>query len=788
MTEHTPGHAHQGDDEPLDLTAFMPPEQLDRLAAEARATVRGTPAGHADLSTGTIDLGDAGLVIEQLDEDLAVHDPGVHGRADARTTLRDWVPELLLNPAARAARRAALEHAAAHHAKHSHVYLGRLGRAWWYGVRYATTNVWGHFTGADSYADDIAKAKALKANKAGGASGNDWVRALKAERAQLGRERRREALPLLGATAATTYVATVLAVAQVWGLVLAGVVLLPAMAALVGYGNREHARRHPDLMPVMHLDSATLAADAPLGKDSFESALKRMGLIKESSEIQLVGLPRAVAINAVEIVVELPDECDLAKLLDKKDKIAQAFRVRPEWLDIRDGDHSAQVVVWMANTNPFGKPFASPLIDEPVRQDAWGRGILIGFNRRGEPVHLKLAHVMVLLGGASRTGKGMLLRNLICGLGLDPRVNIRLCAGAKPGEHRGYAKVCATFFGRRPRRVVALLDAVLAEAYRREEKLEDQARAKFSEKDLDEFPLELVILDEFAQYITATELVSRPGDDEKMMKAGDRIGEQVEELGAFVAALNITVLLSTQDPDAATIPRKFKNNSNARVATRTRSATQTNAILADGATGAGLRAHDIPQDLRGAAIVDIDGADGELIRSAFIEDEHYDGAEPIIDAGYDLRASLGRAPGQFADRIEEWLIARTGETSAAGGPTGSGRPGKPGTAARRLVEILLDAFPVGAAGTPADRVKAADVRLHLVAVDPDRWGPNEGEEPAAYESRIGVELAAALAAELDGTGLVVKPKGGVRFDTGKASGYMRADVETAVNAIRIARK
>ncbi|MEF2529997.1 hypothetical protein [Streptomyces sp. CS62] len=145
-----------------------------------------------------------------------------------------------------------------------------------------------------------------------------------------------------------------------WGLVLAGVVLLPAMAALVGYGNREHARRHPDLLPVMHLDSATLATDAPLGKDSFESALKRMGLIKESSEIQLVGLPRAVAINAVEIVVELPDECNLAKLLDKKDKIAQAFRVRPEWLDIRDGEHSAQVVVWIWRTPTRSASRSSP--------------------------------------------------------------------------------------------------------------------------------------------------------------------------------------------------------------------------------------------------------------------------------------------------------------------------------------------------------------------------------------------------------------------------------------------
>ncbi|MFF3625412.1 hypothetical protein [Streptomyces sp. NPDC002467] len=793
MTEHTSGHAHQGDDEqPLDLTAFMDADELDRLAADARAAVRGTPAGYADMTTGTVSyypqhthpagtLGDEGLVIEQLDQDPGAGAPAPVKVPRPRTAWQDWVPELLISAEARLARRRAIEHAAAHHTRRSHLYLGRLFKAGWYGIRYGTGNLVGHFTAADSYADDIAKAKAAKARKIGEASGNDWVRALKAEKRAEGKARRHETLPVLGAAGATSYVAALLAVAQVWGLIMAGVILLPAMAALMAYGQREHARRHSDLTPVVHFEPATLAADAPLGKDSFESALKRMGLIKETSEIHLVGLPRAVAISAVEMTVELPDECSLAALVAKKDKLAQAFRIRPEWLDIRDGEHSAQVVVWMASANPFGTPFVSPLVDEPVRQDAWGKGILIGFNRRGEPVYLKLAHVMVLLGGASRTGKGMLLRNLICGLGLDPRVNIRLAAGAKPGEHMGYSSVCATFFGRNPRRLVALLDALLAEAYRREDVLARQRRAKFSEKDLAEFPLELAIIDEFAQYITATELVPRPGDPEKAMKAGDRIAEQVEELAGFAAALNITVMLTTQDPDAGTIPRKFKNNSNARVATRTRSAVQTNAILADGATGAGLRAHDIPQELRGAAIVDIDGADGELIRSCFIEDEHYDGAEPIIAAGYALRAAEGRAPGQFADQVEEWLIRATGETSAAGGPNGSGRPGRPAAAviAAPILDLLFGAFPEG-----ADRVSMADVRKHLADYDADRWGQGDGEERPAYEARVGKQLAAEIEEALAGTPAALESKQ-VRMPDGKRpTGYLRADVEAARNAAR----
>ncbi len=256
----------------------------------------------------------------------------------------------------------------------------------------------------------------------------------------------------------------------------------------------------------------------------------------------------------------------------------------------------------------------------------WNRGILIGFNRRGLPVHLKLRHVMALLGGMSRTGKGMLLRNLICGLGLDPRVNLRLVAGAKPGEHRGYAPICSTFFGRRPDRLIDLLEGFLREAYRRESVLEDQGRAKFGEKDLADFPLEILIIDEYKQYANSSMRIPDPSDEDgkRTIKACDRIAELLEEIAAFAAALNMTVLISTQDPDANTVPRGYKSNTGARAATRTGGAIQTNAILKDGATGAGLRAHEIPESLKGGAIVDIDGAPGELIRSYFIEDEEFD--------------------------------------------------------------------------------------------------------------------------------------------------------------------
>ncbi|MGW7460934.1 hypothetical protein, partial [Streptomyces sp. NPDC054797] len=272
MSEQTPDSPHHENDqpEPLDLGQMFPPHVLDDLETQARNAVRGTPGGFADSATGSIRLPgqthwhpdcdrtprdtadeEPGLVLEQLTEDKPT-------KRRTGPTWREWLPELLLSAEARKARKAALEYAAAHHARHSHLYLGRMVRAFAYGARYAVTNTWAHFTAADSYADDIAKAKAAKGRKVGEASGNDWVRALKAERAQLGRERRREALPILGTSAATSYVAVLVAVAEVWGLLMTGALLLPGLIALMGYGQREHTRRHPDLTPLIHTEPVHL--------------------------------------------------------------------------------------------------------------------------------------------------------------------------------------------------------------------------------------------------------------------------------------------------------------------------------------------------------------------------------------------------------------------------------------------------------------------------------------------------------------------------------------------------
>ncbi|MYX18441.1 hypothetical protein GTY67_34395 [Streptomyces sp. SID8374] len=802
MTDISPEPAAGGPgDEPIpdDLSNLFAddPERGDQLEKLARAAVRGTRGGMADATTGTPrDLPvlpePASLVFED-DEDqehTGTLVPAPRTGTDA-WSWKDAFPPGTFDSAAWAHRKKVALHKLAWHAGHSHLYAWRLTRLSGIGMVAGARDGW-HYYSAQEYADmvDTARRKGLNP---------DIVAALREERLETARARRREPLLVGATTAVLTAIAAAVAVADVYGLLAASPAALLTLGILSALGLREHRRRNPEaaLSAAFALSAASTAEDAPLTDDLLNRILRTAKVFtKDEHQITLLEPIRPAEINGVLAVFKLPDDLQVSSLVAKKEAIAGALDVEPHWIDIKEDGSPRRCSFWYSSSDPFGKPRTSPLVDEPERQDVWNRGILIGFNRRGLPVYLKLRHVMALLGGMSRTGKGMLLRNLIVGLGLDPRVNLRLVAGAKPGEHRGYGPICSTFFGRRPERLITLLEAFLREAYRREGVLEDQGRAKFGEKDLDEFPLEILIIDEYKQYANASVRIPDPTDDEgrRTFKACDRIAELIEEIAAFAAALNMTILISTQDPDANTVPRGYKSNTGARAATRTGGAIQTNAILKDGATGAGLRAHEIPESLAGGAIVDIDGAPGELIRSFFIEDEEFDGAAELIRAGLYLREELGRAPGQFVDRIEEYLIEVTGASSLAGGPTGSGRPG-PLTDTAVMVETttvlthILDAF---AKAGDVDRLRTADLLPLLAALDPDTFSYEAlgVEEPdadadekavkaatAAYNRAGGRRLAEEIAKVLDGTDHELFTREWTTAPRGR--GYLLAEVRQA---------
>ncbi|MEU2076624.1 hypothetical protein [Streptomyces sp. NPDC013489] len=792
MTDISPESAPGGPgderipDDLSSLFADLEPEKRDRLEKSARAAVRGSKAGMADATTGSeheIPMpaeAVGGLIFEDDDED---QEPGAAAAVPAARPASDgWTwknafPEGTFDSGVWAHRKRVFLRSLARHAGHSHVYAWRLSKLSGLGMVAGARDTWHYYT-AQEYADMIDEARRKKMK-------SDIIAALREERTEFARARRREPLLVGTTTAVLTVIAAATAIADVYGLLAASPAALLTFGILSALGLREHKRRNPE--EVLHVFTAPASdRSEPLTDETINKALRTaVPGFRDEDEIKLRGRIRQVAINADEAKFDLPDHLTIEDLEAKLAGIAGALRVDRTWLDIREDGHPGRIAMWMAHADPFADGKVSPLfelLDADMASDVWDIGIPVGYNRRGEVRYLKLRHVMALLGGMSRTGKGMVLRNLICGLAMDPRVNIRLATGRKAGEHQSYARACATFFGRRPERLILLLDAIEQEAQRREEWTEEKGIPKLTKEHLDKFPLEIVIIDEFQQY-----------DD-------DGIKKRVVDLAGYVAALNIVLLISTQDPDANTVPPKYKKNAGAKMATRTASAAQTNAILNDGATGAGLAAHDkkLPKH-PGITILDFEGAEGELVRSFFIEDSEYDGAAPLIDAGVEIRKRLKRAPGQFDDLIEEFLYEQTSETSVAGGPKGTGRPGpRPtGTAVLEkttVLTLMLDAFAKAAAkDSKLDRLRTTDLLQFLGTVDPDTWGweaigvdePTEDTSPedakaafAAYGRKGGKKLAEEIAQVLEGTDRELAAKSWTKGGEA-ARGYFLAEVREA---------
>lgn len=775
MTDPTHGAHHQGDDDaPLDLSALMSPDELNRLAAEARAQVLGTPAGRADATAGTIPLpiplarDEGGFVVEQHTTDRP---------ARTRPTAREWVPELLISPAARAARRAELEHAAAHHSRHVHVYVARLGRALWYGARYGGTNVWDHFTAADSYRDDIAKAKAAKARKIGEASGNDWVRALKAEQRVEGKARRRETLPLLGVAAGTSYVAALLAVAQVWGLVMAGAVLLPGIAALMGYGHREHGRRHPDMTPLVHFAPAHAAQDAPLTDDALNRALRVAGLMTDEESLALVGRIVSTDIDASEGIFDLPDGLVYSEVKAKLEKIAGALRIDAEWLDIRQQGHPGRISVWMTRSDPYEAHRTSPLVGHTGPLNTWRVGVPVAYDKRGTVLYLPLTNVAYLIGGATRAGKGIAVRNILCGASLDPRVRIRIATGRKPAEHSHFSRVAATFFGGNSgplrARLDHLLDALDAEINRRERLLTERGKSELDEDDLAEFPIELVIVDE-AKFYT---------DADTMGKEAEQRAARMANIAAIGAALGILLVVAVQDPKVAIIPGPLAANLRGRWSMRVDGEKAAAAILGSGAAGKGMRPQDLPHDSPGLGVMDMPG-NARIKSRAYMIDQKGAAHEvtDIVDEAVILRDEAGVLPGQFADAVEEYLLKVTGETSRGGGPKGIGLPGLPAEFAGALREGILGALLDAFEAAEVDELGSADIARLLHKLDPSAdWGQREGETDRAWSSRVGARLGQEIKAACKEVGRPpVEAAKVTTLDGKEGRGYRRTDLETVI--------
>lgn len=418
----------------------------------------------------------------------------------------------------------------------------------------------------------------------------------------------------------------------------------------------------------------------------------------------------------------------------KTGSLASALGIPRHQMDIRHEGREDQLSLWVSMTDPFGRAVINPLIGQDEKINAWKKGLPLGFDKRGSIVLATISDYSLLVGGATRSGKGMAIANILVGAMLDPRIRVRLFDGKGTGEYVGIAQSLDTFVRRNPERLLQFLKVLAAELERRTEILVDLGVSKATEELLEQLGgIELVIVDELATYTVKGGLNGQYAEE---------IVELLAQIAAVGAAVGIVLVLATQSPKVDVVPSRLRGNCAGRWAMRVESATASNTILGDGAAGDGYDASKIEnsKSTRGRGWLTTPDSGFIEARSLFVDVENGD-LRKAAKAGLELRRTVGRVPSYCPDPIEDLLATQTGISMTAGGPTGKG------TAVQAEAEpTLIDHMVKAATATGRGAVTRAELFTHLAQVD-EQYARGDDESDAQYSARVGKVLAAAMAAD-----------------------------------------
>ncbi|MFD9099319.1 FtsK/SpoIIIE domain-containing protein [Streptomyces collinus] len=510
----------------------------------------------------------------------------------------------------------------------------------------------------------------------------------------------------------------------------------------------------------------SLADGDPLSEPMLNRAFTEAKVIGEGKELRLLTPVIADGADAWKVMLELPD-ATVDKARSREVEIAAALGIARAQLDIQQAGGESRLTLWASMRDPFDRTVRSPLIDRREPLNTWKEGIPLAFDKRGRIVTVTISDYSLLFGGATRSGKGMGLANVLAGALLDPRVRIRLFDGKGTGEYVPHAPVLHTFVRRNPARLRDFLKVMAQEMNRRTEILVDLGLSKLSEDLIEKVGgIELIIVDELATYTAP----KGPSGD-----YAEEIVEYLAQIAAVGAAVGIVLGLATQYPEVEIVPSRLRGNCSGRMAMRTENADASNTILGKGQAGNGYDASKIAnaKTTRGRGWLTTPDTGMIAVRSLFIDESTGEIRTPIA-IGTELRRAAGTLPGHCADPVEDALLRITGASSVAGGRNGNGGI---------VRSTILDRLVMAAESTGRGCLTVAEAATLLAGVNSERYARRDGETDTAWTARVGKAVkgqVADLGAELDAT-RVAGP------DNTRPSGWTLTALQTAAETARNAR-
>lgn len=520
-----------------------------------------------------------------------------------------------------------------------------------------------------------------------------------------------------------------------------------AVAAAI-YGRALQRRTELDAAPEREAIEGVLQGEVVTGGETLLQAFAAIKVPDGSRVVAHQPCPDDTSVT----IVNLPANFTVTSLKAKTEELAGALGRDVTMVDIRKAAHANQAAVWLSSRDPFEETRPSPLMDRHATIDAFLEGVPVAWGKRGDFVLLPINNSSFVVGGGTRSGKGVGAANLVTGAAFDPRINLRIVAGKNNGEWDPAAKagVAATYFKPDALRLNALLAALWEDKDRRERILGEAGKSKMTAATIMELGgIELLVIDEVATY-------TRPGNPLR-----DENLKLLTDLSAVAAAAGILILLITQYPEVAVIPQALAMNCTTRWAMRVENATQSNAILGEGSAGSGRDASkfDPPRPGLGWLINPFAGVT-DLARSFDLDEDDRGEVAMLMERAARFRNAAGRLTGQWEDPIERALAEATGLSSAAGGPKNNGVPGR--------VLHLLDPQQAAAHEALTDCVEI------MAAL-----GRDAQVEEMAVKLGMPTERLSELL-RLAGAGSTVKI---VHPERGRVNGYRRTDLTALLEKV-----
>jgi DNA segregation ATPase FtsK/SpoIIIE, S-DNA-T family len=350
--------------------------------------------------------------------------------------------------------------------------------------------------------------------------------------------------------------------------------------------------------------------------------------------------------------LDLPHGVTAVDVIERRAALSSGLR-RPlgcVWPAPAEEEHSGHLVLWVGDRTLAKTPTAPFPLLERGATDMFGP-LPFGVDQRGAARTVTLMFASVAVGAQPRMGKTFAVRLLALAAALDPRCELHLFDGKGMGDYVMFEPVAHTFLsGSFDTVLLALRDdlaALKAEVQRRSELLTKLTRAGRCREgkitpELSQDPRlalhpVLVLLDE-------CHLAFDTGSGE----AG-KLGKEITGLAEFLVrvgpAAGVSLIASTQRPDAVSLPSGIRANVQVRFCLRVADQPTNDMVLGTSAYRTGVRATEFNLADKGIGYLAGEGTEAVVVRTYYVD---ADQAARIITRARTARETAGTLSGMAA--------------------------------------------------------------------------------------------------------------------------------------------